>query len=54
MLAIVRKLGQVVQFRAGDRMPSGAAAELSTRDTQQQTVQPRQCLLTGRARAAEC
>jgi len=48
-----RLVGQIVQFRTGDRVPSGAAAQLSTRDAQQQAVQPRQCLLAGRARAAE-
>ena len=48
-----RLVGQVAQFRAGDRVPSRAAGQLSTRGAQQQAVQPRQCLLTGRARAAE-
>ena len=46
-------MGRVIQFRAGDQVPSGAAAQLSTRDKQQQTVQPRQCLLTGPSRAAQ-
>ena len=32
-------MGQVVQFRAGDRVPSGAAGQLSTRDAQQQADQ---------------
>jgi hypothetical protein len=39
-------VGQVIKLRPGDRVPPGAAAQLSPGDAQQQAVQPGQRLLT--------
>lgn len=44
-------MGQIVEFRAGDRMLPAASTQLAASDPQQQFVQPRQRLLSHQAAA---